>query len=57
MEINERDILSRKWQRELLKGGHEMTEVLIGLALILFGVLVWDVVKEAIEEDEEHFTN
>lgn len=34
-----------------------MSEVLIGLALILFGVLVWDVVKEAIEEDEEHFTN
>ena len=30
-----------------------MTEVLIGLALILFGVLVWDVAKEAIEEDED----
>ena len=30
-----------------------MTEVLIGLALILFGVLVWDVAMEAIEEDED----
>ena len=30
-----------------------MTEVLIGLALILFGVLIWDLVQEAIEEDED----
>lgn len=30
-----------------------MTEVLIGLALILMVVLFWDVAMEAIEEDED----
>ncbi len=30
-----------------------MSEVLIGIALILMAVLFWDVAMEAIEEDEE----
>ena len=30
-----------------------MSEVLIGIALILFTFLLWDVAQEAIEEDEE----
>lgn len=30
-----------------------MSEVLIGIALILMAVLLWDVAMEAIEEDED----
>lgn len=37
-----------------------MTEVLMGIVAILFTFLLWDVVQEAIEEDEEdakHFAD